>query len=339
MESPAKSVRDLGEREIIKIIIEKLGLIHDMPIPFGDDVAAISLNDNRLIIVKADMLVGRTDVPPGMSFRQAARKAIVMSVSDFAAKGVKPLAALVSLGLPSNLTEREVEEIGLGLNDGAKEYGVLIIGGDTNEASDLVIDCIVIGLCEEKKVVKRSGAKPGDILAVTGYFGKTSAGLKILLEGLSPPENVGKPLVESVLLPKARLKEGLILADLGALTASIDSSDGLAWSLHELSDASKVGFIIRSLPIAPEAMLFAEEYNLDPISLSLYGGEEYELVVTVKPEMFEKAKSALKNIGAQLMEIGEVVGERRICVEIDGKRAILERKGWEHFKSTQLSHP
>lgn len=328
-----KSVRDLGEREIIKIIIEKLDSMSDMPIPFGDDVAAVRLDDERLIVAKADMLVGRTDVPPGMSFRQAARKAIVMGVSDFAAKGVKPLAALVSLGLPLSLTERDIEEIGLGLSEGAKEYGVYIVGGDTNEASDLVIDCLMIGLCYTKKVVKRSGAKPGDILAVTGYFGKTSAGLKILLEGLSPPAHVRKPLVESVLLPKARLREGLILADLGALTASIDSSDGLAWSLYEISEASKVGFLIRNIPIAPEAKWFAEKYNLDPVNLSLYGGEEYELVVTVKPNMFERAKEALSGIGAQLIEVGEVIGEREICVEVNGKRVIVERKGWEHFKS------
>ncbi|MEM1507077.1 MAG: thiamine-phosphate kinase [Candidatus Bathyarchaeia archaeon] len=328
-----KSVRDLGEREIIKIIIEKLNSMSDMPIPFGDDVAAIRLDDERLIVAKADMLVGRTDVPPGMSFRQAARKAIVMGVSDFAAKGVKPLAALVSLGLPSSLTERDIEEIGLGLSEGAKEYGVYIVGGDTNEASDLVIDCLMIGLCDAKKVVKRSGAKPGDILAVTGYFGKTSAGLRILLEGLSPPAHVRKPLVESVLLPKARLREGLILADLGALTASIDSSDGLAWSLYELSEASKVGFLIRNIPIAPEVKWFAEEYNLDPVNLSLYGGEEYELVVTVKPNMFERAKEALSSIGVQLIEVGEAIGEREICMEVNGKRVIVERKGWEHFKS------
>lgn len=329
-----RSIKDLGEREIIKIIVGKLGSMHDMPIPFGDDVAAIRLDSGKLIIMKADMLVGKTDVPPSMSFRQAARKAIVMCVSDFAAKGVKPLAALISIGLPSNLTERDVEEIGLGLNDGATEYGINIIGGDTNEASDLIIDCMMIGLCEEKRVVRRSGAKPGDILAVTGYFGKTSAGLRILLEGLSPPDYIKKPLIESVLFPKARLKEGLALAGLGGLTSSIDSSDGLAWSLYELSETGKVGFLIKKIPIAPEAKLFAEKYGLDPVSLSLYGGEEYELVVTVKPNMFEKAREVLENIGAQLIEVGEVISEKKVYMEIDGKRVIVERKGWEHFKST-----
>lgn len=329
-----RSIREMGEREVIRIMIEKLGPLPSLPIPFGDDVAAVRFDGERLIVIKTDMLVGKTDIPPGMSIRQAARKAIVMCVSDFAAKGVKPLAALVSLGLPPNLTEGDVEEVGLGLSDGANEYGVPIIGGDTNEASDLIIDCMMVGICEEKKIVKRSGARPGDILAVTGHFGKTSAGLKILLEGLSPPSHIREPLVESVLLPKARLREGLILADLGALTASIDSSDGLAWSLYEISEASRVGFIIRHIPVAPEVKLFSEIYGLDPVAMSLYGGEEYELVVTVRPEFFDEANSILRGVGAQLIEVGEVIGEKEIYLEACGGKIPIERKGWEHFKST-----
>jgi thiamine-monophosphate kinase len=326
-------VRDLGEREVINIILSLLDSMPNMPIPFGDDVSAIQIDEERLLVVKVDMLVGKTDIPSGMSMRQAARKAIVMNVSDFAAKGVKPSVALISLGLPSNLAEEDVHEIGLGLNEGAKEYNIYVIGGDTNEASDLIVDCVLIGICDEKRIVRRSGAKPGDIVAVTGYFGKTSSGLKILLEGLTPSERIRKPLVESVLMPKARLNEGLALADLGALTSSIDSSDGLAWSLYELSEASKVGFLIKKIPIAPEVEAFANEYNLDPINLSLYGGEEYELVVTVKPELWDEAKKALNKLGTPLIEIGEVTEERKIEAEINGSRISIEKRGWEHFRS------
>jgi thiamine-monophosphate kinase len=134
-------------------------------------------------------------------------------------------------------------------------------------------------------------------------------------------------------MPKARLKEGLALADLGALTSSIDSSDGLAWSLYELSEASGVGFLIKKIPVAPEVEVFAEEYNLDPINLSLYGGEEYELVVTVKPELWNEAKKSLDMLGTPLIDIGEVTKERKIEVEINGSRRVIEKKGWEHFRS------
>ncbi|MEM2248865.1 MAG: thiamine-phosphate kinase [Candidatus Bathyarchaeia archaeon] len=330
-----RTIRDLGERKVIEIILGLLDSMPDMPIPFWDDVSAVPIGGDMVAVVKVDMLVGKTDVPPGMSLRQAARKAIVMGVSDFAAKGVKPLAALVSLGLPGDFREEDVREIGLGIGEGAREYGIYIIGGDTNESSDLIIDCALIGLGDMRRIVRRSGARPGDILAVTGHFGKTSSGLKILLEGLSPPEHLRKPLIESVLTPKARLREGLALADLGALTSSIDSSDGLAWSLHELSEASKVGFLIERVPVAPEAEEFAREYNLDPLDLSLYGGEEYELVVTVKPELWDKARDALREIGAELIEIGKVTEEGRVRLKANGELRVIERRGWEHFRGTR----
>lgn len=327
-----RTVKDLGERKIINILTSFFDQMPNPPVPFGDDVSAIQIDEENLIVLKADMLVGETDVPPGMSWRQAARKAVVMNVSDFAAKGVKPIAALISLGLPNEFTEEDVKQVGLGLSEGAREYGIYIIGGDTNEASDLIIDCMLIGFCEKKRLMKRSGARPGDLVAVTGFFGKTSAGLKILLEGLSPPEELRKTLIESVLMPRARLKEGLALASLGAVTSSIDSSDGLAWSLHELSNASKVGFLIRNIPLAPEASAFAEKYGLDPIELCMYGGEEYEIIVTIKPNFWNKVKEAMNNLGTPIIEIGETIEEERIEIEANGEKRIVEEKGWEHFK-------
>jgi len=327
-----RTIRDLGEREVIRTIINLLDLMPDMPIPFGDDVSAIPIDGEKLLVMKVDMLVSETDVPPGMSLRQAARKAIVMNVSDFAAKGVKPLVALTSLGLPPNLTERDISEIGLGLSEAAKEYDLYIIGGDTNESSNLVIDCALIGFSNKRKIVRRSGARPGDIVAVTGYFGKASSGLKVLLEGLTPPEHIREPLVEAVLMPRARLREGLVLAELGALTSSIDSSDGLAWSLYELSDASNVGFLIERVPVAPEVVGFARKYHLDPVDLSLYGGEEYELVVTVKPELWNKAREALRGIGSDLIGIGKVTERKEVRLKVNGEYVVVEKRGWEHFR-------
>jgi len=299
---------------------------------FGDDVSAISIDENKVAVLKTDMLVGKTDVPPGMSLKQAARKAVVMNISDFAAKGVKPLIMLVSLGLPRDLKEDDVKEIGEGLNEGAREYDAYVIGGDTNEASDLIISCSLLGFSNKENLISRFGAKPGDIVAVTGEFGKTAAGLKILLEGLSAPHKIEDPLREAVLMPRARLKEGLALSRMGGLTASIDSSDGLAWSLYELSDASDVGFIIDNVPIAREAIEFARLHKLDPWELSLYGGEEYELIVTIQPEFWEKAKRAVAESGGSLVKIGVAIEEKRIELHAEGETRIIERRGWEHFK-------
>lgn len=326
----------LGERKIIEIIQSRLDVMPKTPIAFGDDVSAYDIEKGNVVVMKTDMLVDKTDVPPSMSLWQAARKAVVMNVSDFAAKGVKPLAILVSLGLPRKLTEKDIEEIGEGLNVGAREYDAYIIGGDTNEASDLVISISLFGIAKKDALMLRSGAKPSDLVAVTGLFGETSAGLKILVEDFKAPKKIGEILTNSVLMPYARLKEGLALSRTKAVTASIDSSDGLAWSLHEIAEASNVGFLIDNLPTSKEAEKFAKINKLDPLELTLYGGEEYELVLTIKPRLWKKAEKAVQKVGGKLLPIGKVTAERRVLLEIGERRSIIESRGWEHFKSVKV---
>lgn len=323
---------DIGERVAITLILKHLEKMPYMPVPFGDDVSAYPIGGEELLVLKTDMLIDKTDVPESMSLWQAARKAVVMNVSDFAAKGVKPLGALVSLGLPARITRKELEDIAEGLNAGAREYDVYILGGDTNEASDLVISIAMFGTARKDALMLRSGAKPGDVVAVTGFFGKTSAGLKVLLEGFKAPKSVHDVLVEAVLMPKARLKEGLALSTSGAVTAAIDSSDGLAWSLYEIGKASNVGFVIDNVPVAYEAARFAEVNGLDPFELAFYGGEEYELVLTVKSELWNRANKAVKQVGGTLIRIGRVVAQKRVLLEFEGKKRVIEPRGWEHFR-------
>ncbi len=306
----------------------------NMPVPYGDDVSAVDVGQGRLAVIKTDMLVGKTDVPPGMSLRQASRKAVVMNVSDMAAKGVRPIAILASIGVPRGFTEEDIRQIGKGLNDGARDYDAYVIGGDTNEACDLVISCTAFGVGHKRSIMKRGGAKPGDYVAVTGPFGKTSSGLKILLKGFSAPPEIRERLVDAVFTPQARLKEGLALAQTRAVTASIDSSDGLAWSLHEISLASNVGFQIEDAPIAGEVKEFAKMHNLDPVELSLYGGEEYELVVTIKPGLWRKAKRTMEDAGAPLKKIGVATGGKVLAFRVEGETIPIEARGWEHFKTS-----
>ncbi len=255
----------LGERKVIETILMSLDQMPGMPIPFGDDISAVEIDDEKLAALKTDMLIGKTDVPPGMSVKQAARKAVIMNISDFAAKGVKPRALLASIAIPREFTKENIQEIAEGLNIGAREYQTYVLGGDTNEASDLVISCTAFGIVEKNRLMTRYGARPGDFVGVTGTFGKPSSGLKILMEAFEAPSELSEALVNAVLMPKARLKAGLALSQTGVVTASIDSSDGLAWSLHEISRASNIGFTIDSLPIAREVDEFASIHNLDPV--------------------------------------------------------------------------
>jgi len=324
------SAGKLGERKIIEIFMALLQRMPKMPIPFGDDVSAIDLGEGRLAVIKCDMLVARTDVPRGMSYWQAARKAVVSTVSDFAAKGIQPLGLLTSLGLPYRFKRRDIVQIGLGLNAGAREYGTYVLGGDTNEAEDLIIDCVGFGLGNEANILKRSGAEPGDLVATTGSFGKTAAGLKMISKKLEAPPETRRELMEAVYMPKAYLKEGLALARTRAVTSCIDSSDGLAWSLYELGRMSKVGFEIIRIPVADSAKRFAESQRLDSARLALYGGEEYNLVFTFKPRDIAKVGEALD--GA-FLKIGKVTNRReRIELNAEGRVEPIEPKGWEHFK-------
>jgi thiamine-monophosphate kinase len=185
-------------------------------------------------------------------------------------------------------------------------------------------------------VMLRSGAKLGDLVAVTDFFGKSTAGLKILLDGVKAAPKTRKILVDSVLMPHARLKEGLVLSQTKAVRGSIDSSDGLAWSLHEIARASHIGFLINRLPIPEEVKKFAKVNRLDPLELTLYGGEEYELVLTIKPRLWEKAEKAVETVGGKLLLIGKVIAEEQVSLKIDGKRRFIEARGYEHFKSANV---
>ena len=326
------SAGDVGERGIIEIMLRHITPMPGMPIPFWDDVMALSLGDGRAIVLNTDMLVWSTDVPRGMTHRQAARKAVVMNFSDLGAKGVRPAAFLSNLALPRDVSVEAVEELAKGFEEGAREYGGYVIGGDTNEADDIIISGVAVGVADEGVLIKREGGAPGDVLATTGRFGDTAAAFKMLLEGYEAPKDVEEMLLASVYSPRARVDEGVALAEARAATSCIDSSDGLARSLFDLSRSSGLGFALHQIPVSQGAHRFAEHNDLDPGALALYGGEEYELVFTVAPERLGEARDALRKAGCALIEIGEATEEREITLVEGGVSRPIERGGWDHFK-------
>jgi thiamine-monophosphate kinase len=272
----------LGERDIIRRLTERFAKSGTkLPLGFEDDVAAYPMTRKRFLVLKTDTLFGSTDIPPGMSLQEASRKAVVATVSDFAAKGVQPVGLLISLALPAPVSQETVNELASGIQSACNEYHCRVIGGDTGESTDLVIDCIGFGFAEASRIMRRDGAKPGDVIAVTRTFGRTSAGLKILLSREKAMMQKFPGLVRSVTHPRARLNAGLRLANSEMVNSSIDSSDGLAWSLHEIARVSKVRMLLDRVPVAPEVRTFADQQGLNPQRLALYGGEEYELIVTI----------------------------------------------------------
>ncbi len=327
------TVGEIGERALIELMLRRLTPMPGMPVPFWDDVMAVGLGDGRAAVLNTDMLVWETDVPPGMTPYQAARKAVVMNFSDLGAKGVRPQAFLASLGLPRDTLVDDVEEMARGFEAGAREHGGYVIGGDTNEASEIIISGVAIGVALQDRIIRRDGSMPGDVLAATGLFGDTATTFKILLEGYEAPEGLRDSLLASVYMPRARVEEGVALSSSGSATASIDSSDGLAISLHDLQRSSGVGFRLESLDASPAAREFAELNDLNPLDLALYGGEEYEIVFTVRPGGLHPAREFLRAVGCELVELGVATSDRKIVLVEDGEEKPVRKEGWEHFRA------
>jgi thiamine-monophosphate kinase len=282
----------------------------------------------KKLALKVDMLVEGTDVPTGMDYRQASRKAAAMCVSDFAAKGVRPDSFMVSLGLRRGTTSFQVSQLGKGLRDAEREWGIHLVGGDTNEASELVIDCAMVGFAE--KFVGRGGARAGDVLVVTGYFGYPPAGLRILGRGAAAEKRFRENAVRSVREPKPNLEVGLALANF--LNSGMDSSDGLARSIHTLAKASRVGFEVDSLPTGAGVARFAKANKLSVEDLVLAGGEEYLIVGTVAKKKFPAAKRVAERNGGHLIAIGRAVPQKRgVLLRLKGSSKPLEDIGWTHL--------
>lgn len=226
-----------------------------------------------------------------------------------------------------------IQEIAAGINDAAREYNCEVIGGDTGESNDLLIDCIGFGFANSSLVIRRDGARPGDVIAVTGEFGKTAAGLKILVSREKALARRFPTLVRSVTHPVARLQTGIRLAKTHMVNSSIDSSDGLAWSLHEIARLSRVRMVLEKVPVASGVVSYAAKRGLDADAMALYGGEEYELVLTIPKKNFpiltRKIPSLIK-IGMVEKDGGEVILRHR------GRERRLEPRGWEHMISRAI---
>jgi thiamine-monophosphate kinase len=324
-------MRESKEQQVINILSTQLHL-HEQLFPM-DDVALIDLGKTkrpRLLAFKCDMLVGSTDVPPLMKSWQIARKSIVSCVSDFASKGITPSACLLSLGLPQSISLGAIRELSHGFRRASKEFGINIIGGDTNRSNDFSIDCSMFGQCNFpiSTIPAQSGAKPGDVIVASGYFGQTAAGLRIILNNAMAKKQIRSRYLASVLLPKPRLKFGIFLRKF--LASSIDSSDGLAYSLYRLAIRSKVDFDVDRIPAARGIDEFAIQNRIPSKELVFYGGEEFEIVGTIPYRRLSRARKVAISNGIKLIEIGKVTkGSGRVFLTGRGNVSVeLENRGY-----------
>lgn len=287
-------------------------------VPIGDDCAVLRLGE-ALWVVAADMLVSGRHFRGWASPEDVGYKAVAVNVSDVAAMGAVPRFVLASGGAHDAQTTLRCME---GVLEACGEFGAYPLGGDTTGAAALTVDVAILGQLAHAPVL-RSGARVGDLLAVSGELGASAAGLLALESGDTGPER----LVRKHLRPEPRVALGRAAARLGA-HAMIDLSDGLASDVRHVCERSNVGCRIDLglLPVAGDTREYALSAGRDPEILAATGGEDYELLMAASEEVVE-ALAAESEVPVTV--IGEVVEEGVIFLR-DGE-PVEDLSGWDHF--------
>jgi thiamine-monophosphate kinase len=326
----AQTVAALGEFALIDRLAAALAEVGSAAAPdllgIGDDAAIWTPTPGTRAVITTDSLI------EGIHFRldwtgwgDLGHKALAVNLSDIAAMGASPRAAIVTLSLSPDVEAPWVIELYAGMREACDEHALWLVGGDLTRGAQIAISVTVAGDVAPGRGVTRAGARPGDVVAVTGELGASAAGLRIARAGRVGGER-DRALLLAHLRPTARVGEGAVLARRGA-TAMMDVSDGLAKDLARLASASDVGVRLRlaEVPVADGA---------DP-GEALAGGEDYELVVTLPgPDILEAAAAELRaSFGTALTAIGDVVaGAGLVAIEDDASERPLEAAGWDHFR-------
>ena len=300
-------------------------------IGIGDDAAAWQ-GDNTIQLATTDSLVQDTHFDLNITtWEELGWKSIAVNLSDIAAMGGIPEYALISLALPGELEMSCISSLCQGMAQIASQFGVAIVGGNIAAASKAMITATILGSLGGASALTRSSAVPGDQIAVTGYLGLSSAGLKTLKQNLKFDSETTQLLRQAHLQPIPRIKEGQILLSHG-IRAAIDISDGLLADLTHICKASKVGAWISQSDL-PIHSAVKNNFKSDYLQLALSGGEDYELLFTASNKVINQIKQA---ISCTVTVIGEITQEQPgqvTLINTNGRSIPWQKAGWEHFKS------
>ncbi len=318
------------ERELIDLIRGLLTRDPNEMLELGRDDASARRLSEGIYVFNTDMMTSSTDLLPGISLENFARKCVISNFSDLAAKGAKPIFFMASIGLPAYMNDADFTSIIGGLEKGSSDYGAYFTGGDLGESEELVIAGFSVGRVVSR-LVSRKGSRPGDLIMTTGTFGLTWLGFQHLLRGMDLPSDLRELAIKSVYEPEAKVNEGILISRYA--TSSIDSSDGLYWSLKELSRASGNGFLVNKLPLDPKISKFLKRRGLDEMDAVFHGGEEYHIVFTVPKENLPSLAKEFSRRGYKLLEIGVVIDKPGVFISKENEIIEVTEGGWEHFRS------
>jgi len=347
-EGESRRLSDIGEFGLIDRIARRLPAPGaEVMVGIGDDTAAIRVSGDRLLLATCDIqLEGHHFLRDKIAPQQLGRKALAINLSDIASMGGRPRYALVSLGLPKDLAVAWVDALYDGLQEEAARFSTSIVGGNITGSPLILVDVTLFGEVEEDRLLRRSGARVGDRLLVTGTLGASGAGLAWLNPSPSPPrigEGLGERLADEVaqvlaahLTPTPRVLEGRAIGATHAATAMIDLSDGLASDVGHICELSNVGVRVEAarLPIAPATRAVAAALGRDPVAFALFGGEDYELLLTAPAERVGELVAAVGQTGTPLTDIGAIIpaAAGRTLLLADGRTIPLEPGGWDHLR-------
>ncbi|ABE53001.1 thiamine-phosphate kinase [Methanococcoides burtonii] len=319
-------ISGINERELIGHLCSVFSTRKSPAIMEGagsDDCAVIDISDEDCLVITTDMLHRKTDFPEVMSAWQIGWMAAAVNLSDVASMGATPVGFLSALGITDDMELGFAEDIARGMDACASFCDTSVIGGDIDLHDELTITGTALGRVKKEHLLRRRGAIPGDLVCVTGNVGSAGAALLALQNGF----DISDDLLNTLLQPVPRTKEGQLLASTGCVTSMMDTSDGLAMSLYDLAETNGVGFIIfaEALPIDNEVISLVG-YD-DALELGLYTGGDFELLFTVSPSTMDKVKSV-----CYLNVVGEVTEDTLISIKkTDGINVSINRKGYVHM--------
>ncbi len=342
-EKKLRNIDELGEFALIDQLTNQFENRNpNTLLGIGDDAAVIALSETESLLLSTDSLVEGVHFNlMYMPLKHLGYKAVAVNVSDICAMNGIPEQITVSIAVSSKFSLEALEELYEGIKLACDHYKIDLIGGDTTSSrAGLMINIAVVGRAQKDKIAYRSGAKEYDLLVVTGDLGAAYMGLQLLERekevfqtnpNIQPDLDGNDYIIERQLKPEARMDIIQYLRELEVVpTSMIDVSDGLASEILHICKASKVGCYLydEKIPIDAKTSMTAIDFNLDPSTCALNGGEDYELLFTIKQEDFEKVNS-----NPNMTIIGHITDEKDGIYFIDksGSAITLKAQGWKHF--------
>lgn len=333
------SISDLDERELVSRIEQRAGAPPPgVTIGIGDDAAVISPARNQDDVVTTDSLIEgvhfRRDWSPASAIGY---KALAVNLSDLAAMGARPRAALLSLALPADLPLADFDALIEGFLELAVSSGTTLVGGNlARSPGPLVVDVTAIGSVGRRRVLQRNAARPGDELYVTGRLGAAAAGLAMFQAGRARADIArdAPACLDRYERPQPRVRIGGIVGRSAGASGAIDLSDGLADAAWRLAEGSRCGLVIDAgaVPIEPEAAVCARAAAVSPLAFCLAGGEDYELAFVVPARRRSRLRAAARRCSdVPVTRIGRFVADTGVWLEENGARSPLPRTGFSHF--------